>query len=75
VKKFLRILIWGFFSVSLTFSLTECGVKGDPVPPMTPAEIGHGRPLYKTEDEMTPQLTKPRHNPDQKDGQDGEDNQ
>jgi hypothetical protein len=24
-----------------------CGVKNDPVPPVTPEEIGHGKPLYK----------------------------
>ena len=24
-----------------------CGVKNDPVPPATPAEIGRGKPLYK----------------------------
>jgi hypothetical protein len=24
-----------------------CGVRGDPLPPGTPAEIGRGRPSYK----------------------------
>lgn len=36
-------------AVFLIFLLIElgCGVRGDPVPPGTPAEIGRGRPMYK----------------------------
>lgn len=32
--------------------LAGCGVKGDPLPPEKPADIGRGRPTYKraTED-------------------------
>jgi hypothetical protein len=29
------------------FSVVGCGVKGDPLPPEKPAEIGRGRPTYK----------------------------
>lgn len=29
------------------FALSACGVKGDPVPPGTPAELGRGQPTYK----------------------------
>ena len=29
------------------FSVVACGVKGDPLPPDKPAEIGRGRPTYK----------------------------
>ncbi len=28
-------------------ALSACGVKSDPTPPETPAEIGKGKPLYK----------------------------
>ncbi|MDZ4677252.1 MAG: lipoprotein [Oligoflexia bacterium] len=31
-------------------ALVGCGVKGDPVPPATPAEIGRGKPLFKGEE-------------------------
>jgi hypothetical protein len=24
-----------------------CGVKGDPEPPLTPPELGHGQPAYR----------------------------
>ena len=27
--------------------IAGCGVKGDPVPPGTPAELGRGQPTYK----------------------------
>lgn len=27
--------------------LTACGVKGDPLPPEKPADLGRGRPTYK----------------------------
>jgi hypothetical protein len=41
-----RILDLGLIAV---FSLLYfgCGVKGDPVPPGTPAELGRGQPTYK----------------------------
>lgn len=29
------------------FGLCACGVKGDPLPPEKPAELGRGRPTYK----------------------------
>ena len=29
------------------FLASACGVKGDPVPPGTPAELGRGQPTYK----------------------------
>ena len=34
------------FFVSV-LALGACGVKGDPLPPESPAEIGRGRPTYK----------------------------
>lgn len=27
--------------------MSACGVKGDPLPPEKPAELGRGRPTYK----------------------------
>ena len=37
-----------------------CGVKGDPVAPATPAEMGRGRPVYRSEDESVNPLLRPR---------------
>jgi hypothetical protein len=38
-----------------------CGVKGDPLPPEKPADIGRGRPTYKrASEEITIQKTPPR---------------
>ena len=36
----------------ISIGLCACGVKGDPVPPEKPPELGRGRPTYKraTED-------------------------
>lgn len=31
-----------------------CGVKGDPLPPDRPAEIGRGRPMFKRATEKIP---------------------
>ena len=31
----------------LTWMMVGCGVKGDPVAPGTPAELGRGQPTYK----------------------------
>jgi hypothetical protein len=32
--------------------LNACGVKSDPQPPETPAELGRGRPLYRGDDDV-----------------------
>lgn len=45
----------------LLWSTVACGVKGDPVPPQRPAEIGRGRPTYKRATErvkIQPQIEK-----------------
>jgi hypothetical protein len=34
-------------SFSLLIVLGGCGVKGDPLPPEKPPELGRGRPTYK----------------------------
>lgn len=33
--------------IAFGFWLAGCGVKGDPLPPERPADIGRGRPTYK----------------------------
>ena len=33
--------------VLLLLFVVSCGVKGDPLPPEKPVEIGRGRPTYK----------------------------
>lgn len=37
-----RALIFSAFA-----TLAACGVKGDPLPPEKPPELGRGRPTYK----------------------------
>ena len=34
-------------SISSIFLISGCGVKGRPLPPETPREIGIGKPQYK----------------------------
>ena len=36
-------LVGGFIGVVVS----ACGVKGDPLPPFKPAELGRGRPTYR----------------------------
>ena len=31
----------------VTATAAGCGVKGDPIPPSRPAELGRGRPTYR----------------------------
>lgn len=38
--KWLSLLVFALF-------VAGCGVKGDPMPPEKPAELGRGRPTYK----------------------------
>jgi hypothetical protein len=33
--------------ICLWLFITGCGVKGDPLPPERPAELGRGRPTYR----------------------------
>jgi hypothetical protein len=42
---FQKLLSIGLLILSLGL-ICGCGVKGDPVPPGTPAEIGRGRPKF-----------------------------
>jgi hypothetical protein len=39
--------IFNLIAVFAVLALFGCGVKGDPLPPEKPAEIGRGRPTYK----------------------------
>ena len=34
-------------SFSLACAIAGCGVKGDPLPPEKPTELGRGRPTYR----------------------------
>lgn len=46
LRKISRASAW--ISIALTWWLTAgCGVKGDPLPPEKPAELGRGRPTYR----------------------------
>jgi hypothetical protein len=35
-------------------SITNCGVKGDPLPPKVPMEVGRGQPTYHKASEKIP---------------------
>ena len=35
------------FVIFVFSTLTACGVKGDPLPPEKPVELGRGRPTYR----------------------------
>ena len=38
---------WTVFFLFFFLFNTACGVKGRPLPPLQPREIGYGRPQYK----------------------------
>lgn len=42
----------------IIIAVSGCGVKGDPIPPGTPVELGRGQPMYKraTEEFAFPDL-------------------
>ena len=42
--KFNAVVILAALNI---YSLVGCGVKGDPLPPEKPAELGRGQPTYK----------------------------
>ena len=44
-RSFTAIVVSSVISASL--SISGCGVKGKPLPPLEPAEIGRGAPTYK----------------------------
>ena len=39
--------VYPSLAMPLFFAIAACGVKGDPVPPEKPPELGRGRPTYK----------------------------
>ena len=53
-NQLMRDLKFVFLVLNLLGGLavfTGCGVKADPQPPATPVEIGHGKPMFKSEDD------------------------
>lgn len=40
--------------LAIMFWIAGCGVKGDPLPPEKPTELGRGRPTYKRATEGIP---------------------
>lgn len=36
-----------FLAMTVAFGLSACGVKGKPLPPLNPAPIGQGKPVFK----------------------------
>jgi len=49
-------------SITIMLAAAGCGVKGDPLPPGTPPEIGIGRPIYKIPREAKPTSIVPNPN-------------
>lgn len=49
-----RILLWLYVCI-----LLGCGVRGNPVPPEHPAELGRQRPSYKDPRNVLPQALLP----------------
>ena len=62
--KTISILIAAYF-------VSGCGVRGDPMPPGTPAELGRGKPNYKraTEHLAFPVTVPPTPEPDEEDSE------
>lgn len=50
-----------FIFLSLVLVLSGCGVKGRPLPPLTPAPLGRGEPTYS---EATKKKSSKKSNPD-----------
>jgi hypothetical protein len=48
-KQLKKVLILKFL-----FLIAGCGVKGDPLPPTTPPQIGRGQPTFKRATEKIP---------------------
>ena len=58
---------------SLAAAMMGCGVKGDPLPPEKPADLGRGRPTYKrATEEIIRQKGHPREIPPDEDKEDSE---
>lgn len=47
------------FALLASTALVNCGVKGKPLPPLEPAEIGRGAPTYKRAAEQAKPVTVP----------------
>lgn len=64
-------------AIMILFWISGCGVKGDPLPPERPVELGRGRPTYKraTEGLKIEKNKPPRSKPAEQDDEDddGED--
>ena len=66
-----------FSALAVLLWISGCGVKGDPLPPEKPIELGRGRPTYKRATEglkiekNKPPRSKPAARDDEED--DGED--
>jgi predicted small lipoprotein YifL len=65
MKSNLKFVI---LSISFAASLTGCGVRGRPQPPLTPPELGRGQPSFKraTEEFAFPEVPSPTPVPDSK---------
>ena len=50
---------------ALLLALGGCGVKGDPVQPVTPVEIGSGRPQIKMGRDAPGSISPPMTDPDE----------
>lgn len=47
LKLHRKMRIVSVLIVGISFFLAGCGVKGDPVPPTKPPQLGRGQPTYR----------------------------
>ena len=63
-------LQWALASLALVTLVGACGVKGNPVPPLTPPELGRGTPTFRraTQDLAFPNVAPVETVPEHKSG-------
>lgn len=60
-------------AIVLLLFIVSCGVKGDPLPPEKPVEIGRGRPTYRRATEpLKPKQLPPMYEENEDDDQENE---
>ena len=50
----LRLKILRISVLLFAFAIAACGVRGDPVPPKKPSDLGRGQPTYRKATEKIP---------------------
>ena len=69
-----NLIIRVFLKLLFILGLAACGVKGDPIPPETPAEIGAGKRAYQIPPGSKPSSVVPG-SPDEEENDDKQEEQ